>query len=110
MDELVRRFRRGAEERLALRYDSELRHLAVQYAEVAEGRGESAREIAAALGLNALTLARWRRGAVREAVSSALHEVVVVDSAGGPTLVMPSGVRVEGLSVGELITVLEGLG
>ena len=42
----------------------------------------------------------------------ALHEVVVVERAGmrSPVLVMPSGARVEGLSVSDLVAVLEALG
>lgn len=109
MEDLVRRFQRGAQERTGLRYGSKLRHLAVQYCEVAEARGKRPGEIAAALGLNAVTLSRWRRG-VGQAAPSAVHEVVVVDPAAGPVLVMPSGVRVEGLSVAELVAILEGLG
>jgi hypothetical protein len=45
-------------------------------------------------------------------VEAALHEVVVVESAVAldrPVLVMPSGVRVEGLSERELISILAAL-
>jgi hypothetical protein len=108
MEELARRFRRAAEKRTGLRYARELRGLALQYAAEASGGGKRGREIAADLGLNAATLARWQEGASSE--SSALREVVVVESGGGPVLVMPSGLRVEGLSISELISVLAGLG
>lgn len=109
MDDLVRRFRLEAGRRHSLRYSQELRQLAVQYATTAGG-GVSRREVAAELGLNEQTLTRWLRGEV--ARSAALHEVVVVEpvGAGRPVLVMPSGVRVEGLSVRELVSVLEVLG
>jgi hypothetical protein len=109
MEELARRFRRAAEKRTGLRYDGALRELALQYAAAASGRGKGGREIAADLGLNAVTLARWQEE-VRPESSSALREVVVVESGGGPVLVMPSGLRVEGLSISELISVLAGLG
>jgi transposase-like protein len=109
MDEQVRRFRLEAGRRQSLRYSQELRQLAVQYATTVGG-SMSRREIAAELGLNEQTLTRWLRGKV--ARSAALHKVVVVEpvGAGRPVLVMPSGVRVEGLSVLELVSILEVLG
>lgn len=111
MEELARRFRRGAERRGGLRYCPELRQLAVEYAAIAATQGASRREIAESLGLSEATLARWQQGT--EAVGPAsLHEVVVVERAhcSRPVLVMPSGARVEGLSVPELMRVLEALG
>jgi len=111
MEELARRFRVEAGQREGLRYPRELRQLAVQYASSAVGL--SRRQIAAALGLNEATLVRWQRSEpAGRCVPAALHEVVVVDQAGRnrPVLVMPSGVRVEGLSVGELVSMLEALG
>jgi transposase-like protein len=109
MDDLARRFRLEAGRRQGLRYSPELRQLAVQYAAAASGM--SRREVAVELGLSEVTLARWLRGQVTRG-SAALHEVVVVEQvgAGRPVLVMPSGVRVEGLSVRELVSVLEALG
>jgi len=108
MEELARRFCREAKERTGLRYSEELRRVALDYARAAEKRGKSWREIAETLSLSEVTLSRWQgnSGAV------ALHEVVVVESggAGAPVLVTPSGVRVEGLSLRELISVLEALG
>jgi hypothetical protein len=105
MEELARRFCRQALERQGLRYSQELRQVAVEYARAAEGRGEARREIAETLGLCEATLSRWLQGSVQ----AGLHEVVVVEGSapsGAPVLVMPSGVRVEGLSVRELISVL----
>jgi predicted transcriptional regulator len=106
MEELARRFCRQALERQGLRYSQELRQVAVEYARAAERHGRVRREIAETLGLSKATLSRWLEGSVQ----AALHEVVVVEgdsvAAGAPVLVMPSGVRVEGLSVRELISVL----
>lgn len=112
MEELARRFRLEAGRRGGLRYPRELRQLAVQYA-AAAAEALSRREIASALGLSEATLMRWQRSeVVARWGPAALHEVIVVDQAGAsrPVLVMPSGVRVEGLSVGELVSVLECLG
>lgn len=107
MEELARRFRRAAEKRSGLRYGNELRQQALQFVEMARAQGWSHQEIADSLDVNAATLSRWQTMAIGTAPS--LHEVVVVES-GGPVLVMPSGARVEGLSLAELISVLAGLG
>jgi transposase len=112
MEELARRFCRQARERPGLRYSKESQQVALAYARVAERSGRSRREVAAALCLSQATLFRWlQRGS--QAASIPLHEVVVVESgeaAGSPVLVMPSGVRVEGLSLAEVVSVLEALG
>jgi hypothetical protein len=114
MEDLARRFRRGAEHREGLRYAEDLRQLAVEYAMMASARGESRREIAGTLGLSEATLHRWqqRTTTVGSITQNALREVVLVEQGlpGGPVLVMPSGARVEGLSVGDLVAVLEALG
>jgi hypothetical protein len=108
MEDLARRFCLQALERSGLRYSEELRQIAVEYARWAEGRGQGRRRIAEVLGLCEATLSRWLQGDVEVA----LHEVVVVESAVAldrPVLVMPSGVRVEGLSERELISILAAL-
>lgn len=114
MEDLARRFRRGAEQREGLRYPQELRLLALEYARMASARGESRQEIADSLGLSEATLHRWQQGTttVGSAAHSFLHEVVLAEHSftGGPVLVMPSGARVEGLSVRDLVAVLEALG
>jgi hypothetical protein len=105
MEDWARRFCRQASERSGLRYTQDLRQLAVEYARWAEVRGQGRREIAEALGLCEATLSRWLQGEV----GAALHEVVVVESDEGsdrPVLVMPSGIRVEGLSERELVSIL----
>jgi transposase-like protein len=111
MEELARRFRRGAEHRQGLRYPQELRQLAVKYATQASAQGTSQREIAESLGLSEPTLVRWQQGD-GAAGPAPLHEVVVVERAHAshPVLVMPSGARIEGLSVADLVMVLEALG
>ena len=111
MEELARRFRRGAEHRRGLRYSPELRKLAVEYAAMASAQGVGRREIAASLGLSDPTLVRWQQR-VGAAGPTPLHEVVVVERAhaSNPVLVMPSGARIEGLSVADLVSVLEALG
>lgn len=111
MEELARRFRRGVEHRRGLRYSPELRQLAMEYAALASAQGASRREIAESLGLSEPTLVRWQQGS-GAAGPTPLHEVVVVERAhaSNPVLVMPSGARIEGLSVADLVSVLEALG
>lgn len=108
MDELARQFCREAGRRCGLRYSSGLRRAAVEYAAAAERKGRTQQQIAEALGLCEATLARWRRS---PAESAAIHEVKVVEGETcGCVLVMPSGVRVEGLRLGDLVSVLVALG
>ena len=108
MDELARRFARAAQERCGLRYSPALRQLALEYARTATGNGRTRREIAESLGLSEVTLCRWQKARV----AAPVHEVVVGEgeSAAAVVLVMPSGVRVEGLAVRELVAVLGALG
>ena len=108
MEELARRFCREARQRSGLRYPTELRQVALEYARVAARRGRTQLQIAEALELPEVTLCRWQK-VTSEAIP--VHEVVVVgDGAGFPVLVMPSGARVEGLTVKELVAVLGALG
>ena len=106
MEELLRQFRKGAATRRGIRYSAELREIAVRYAEQAEEAGWSRDRVAEALGLCKATLDRWLRAA--EPGKTALHEVLVVGSRpeGAPVLILPSGARVEGLSVDALAKLL----
>jgi hypothetical protein len=115
MEDLAARFQEGAKERGGFRYSKELRELAVEYARQARGRGVRWQRIGEELGLCKATLARWVEPGKEPSVSvgqSALHEVEVVVERSGvsrPVLVMPCGARVEGLTVGDLVSVLEAL-
>jgi hypothetical protein len=82
--------------------------LALEYARAAAGRGRTRHEIAESLELSEVTLCRWQKARV----AAPVHEVVVVEreSAAAVVLLMPSGVRVEGLTVPELVAVLGALG
>jgi hypothetical protein len=114
MEDLAAVFCRGAKERPGLRYTEELRELAVEYARRARGQGHSWRLIAERLGLSEWTLHRWlgRSAAGRECHSLQVHEVRVTEQtpASQPVLVMPSGARVVGLSVRDLVALLGALG
>ena len=85
-------------------YPKPLRERVVAYAERAVAAGRPRADVAEALGLAPVTLVRWGRPR-RAAVAPGFRPVVVAPepgrptSAGGLTVVLPGGVRVEGLSV-----------
>ena len=111
MEDLVRRFRRVADDREGLRYPRALRQVAVEYAERSGRAGRSQGEAAAALGVSRATLCRWLRETTAAPAGAPLHEIRVVEDspAAGLVLVLPSGVRVEGLTSDELVKVLGAL-
>jgi transposase len=116
MEDLALEFRRGAQERRAGRcYSEELRQLALEYARQARELGHGRRWIAKRLGLSDGTVISWLRG-ISEGGSSGplrVHEVKLTESASAesqPVLFMPSGARVEGLSMRELVEILGALG
>ncbi len=115
MEDLALEFRRGAQERRAgFRYSEELRQLAVEYARQAREKGHGRRWAAKRLGLSEGTLISWLRGSVEEGADRPLrlHEVRLMEpvaAVSGRVLVMPSGARVEGLSIGDLVALLGAL-
>lgn len=114
MEDLAAGFCRGAKERTGLRYTEALRQVAVEYARQARGQGHSWRLIAERLGLSEWSLHRWlsRSAEGGECHSLQVHEVRVTEqtTASQPVLVMPSGARVVGLSMRDLVALLGALG
>jgi transposase len=84
-------------------YPKPLRERVVVYAQRAVAAGRPRADVAEALGLAPVTLARW--GRPRRAAAPGFRPVVVAAEparaapAGGVAVVLPGGVRVEGLSV-----------
>ncbi len=113
MEDLALEFRRGAKERRAgRRYSEELRQLAVEYARQARERGHGRRWVAKQLGLSEGTVIDWLRGSVGSSLPLRVHEVKLTEPvapSGHPVLVMPSGARVEGLSMSDLVALLGAL-
>lgn len=116
MEDLALEFRRGAKERRAgHRYSEELRQLALEYARQAREQGHGRRWVAKRLGLSDGTMISWLRGSFAVGASHPLqvHEVRLTElpeaAASQPVLVMPSGARVEGLSMGDLVVLLGAL-
>jgi transposase len=114
MDETARSFRehvatfRGARRRC--RYPDELRQEALAYVEAARARGGTLADAAAALGVDKSVLASWR--APRQV--PAMRAVKVVEgprAAVGTGIVVhgPGGIRVEGLDLAGLATLMRSL-
>jgi hypothetical protein len=111
MEDLAEAFCRGAKERPGLRYSKELRQLAIEYGWKARAQGCSRRWIAEQLGVSESSVIDWLRRSDEPCVpgSSRVHEVKLTEPAvavSGPVLVMPSGARVEGLSMRDLVSLL----
>lgn len=89
-------------------YPKALRARVLAYAERAAAAGRTRAEVADALGLAPVTLARW--GQPARAAAPAFRPVVVAPepvrtalAGGGVAVVLPGGVRVEGLSVEQAV-------
>jgi hypothetical protein len=115
MEELARRFCKAAQARRGVRYPSGMKRLALEYAAAAEREGRTRRQIAQSLGLCEGTLVRWQRPGTESGEIHAVRVMAVAPRQGteapcavasGPVLVMPSGVRVEGLGLDELARLL----
>lgn len=95
-------------DRVGWRYPAALRRLAVEYCQTCRLSQRPFTEIAKALGVTTLTLGRWLE---KETGDSAprFREVVVesakkdVDESQGLTMIMPSGVRIEGLDLSGVV-------
>lgn len=91
------------------RYPQALRDRVAEYARARRASGVSWATIAAELGLSFKTVHRWctpRSDAPR--AMRAVH--VVPDGDHGIALVSPSGIRVEGVTVADVIAVLRAFG
>lgn len=83
-------------------YGAKVRAAARELASEWQGSGGSQRELAGRLGLNSETLARW----CRTPGASTVRVVDIVDDAAEPAgtrmVLLPGGVRVEGMSIEDI--------
>lgn len=111
-------------------YSKELRNTLCDYAIRRAAQGAEVKQIAGELGMAAVTLQNWLRSrelATKEvgkpvgfrpvevpveqaAVSESSRQKFAVAPATGPSLVMPNGIRIEGLSMTQLTMLLDELG
>ncbi len=112
----ITRFREESEKRKKtsagkpLPYTEEQRLFAVVYAKDRMGKGESRISVGKALGISDATLTKWM-----QPHSGGLRRVQVSKeeaSTAGATIsiIMPDGIRVEGLGVESAIGILRGIG
>jgi transposase-like protein len=94
------------------RYPADLRAEIVSVVRAGQAAGRSMRRLARALGVSAPTLTTWvhapSRGALRP-VTIAPDAMPALSPPSRPVLVTPHGVRVEGLDVAGVVTVLRAL-
>ena len=87
------------------RYPEDVRAAVVKHVRERKREGVSEAEACKELGIHAATVHGWGRG--RGAVRAV--EVEPEAPGGAVTVVLPSGVRIEGLSLAALIAVVKGL-
>jgi hypothetical protein len=121
MGELAEELKAAAEakqrEGKPVRYRAELRKRAVEYLRERERAGTTMTVVSRELGVRWQTLRRWARReekAVRVEPRAGFRQVrVELGAASGPTrwvrVFGPCGLRIEGLTVMELVTVLRAL-
>ena len=102
------------------RYTEELKSAVASYGARGEQRGESYTDMAKKLGLPAATMLNWR-GKERKAATTSKHPVgfrpvTVQDKpaeenarVSRPVVVLPGGIRVEGMTTGDITELLRGL-
>jgi hypothetical protein len=91
------------------RYPAKLRSRITAWVAAQRERGEWWTEIVSAIGIPAQTLIRWCD--TRGATTTAMKAVDVIDAppVGTVTLVSPTGLRIEGISVDTAIAILRGI-
>jgi hypothetical protein len=93
------------------RIPAALRARVITWTAARRTRGAGWRELARELGVPAGTLTRWLAPGPAQAPQVALRPVAVLDApARSPlTVVAPSGLRVEGVTLADVIAILRGL-
>lgn len=92
----------------------ELRTQVIAWVAKHRKRGDSWSELEEKTGVSLLTLQRWSSSPARRAVMLRRVEVVEAAPADAPaertvTLVSPTGIRIEGVTIVEVIAILRGL-
>lgn len=92
-----------------MRYPAKLRARITAWVIARRERGEWWTEISEAIGLPTQTIARWVDAS--RATSAEMKAVDVIDAPpiGTVTLVVPTGLRIEGVSIDAAIAILRGI-
>ena len=110
----IEELKRRAEQRETIRYPKDFKEDAVEAVDRLRKEGWTQTAVSEALGIPWVTLKRWRgdgEDSSKEKATKGFRPVEVVDGAGThrAALVSPSGWRIEGLSLAELIEVARRL-
>lgn len=94
------------------RYPSQLRARAVTYGRAVRARGGSVTAAADDLGLRVATLQKWMRVAEPDTAVVPFREVALVsdERVGRAVVTTPRGLRIEGLALAEVVTLIERIG
>ncbi len=95
--------------RRTTRYPAALRERITAWVTARRGCGDWWPEIAEPLGIPAPTLARWVASRVASAAAMLPVDVIDAPPVGTVTLVAPSGLRIEGVTIDTAIAILRGL-
>ncbi len=93
------------------RFPAELREEAVGLLREARASGISGAQVAKQLGIRVTSLRRWAKAGGPAPAKPCFHEVAVVEHREDPrpVVVLPSGIRVEGLDLGGVVALLSQL-
>jgi hypothetical protein len=91
------------------RYPVKLRARITAWVAARRERGEWWTDISAALGVPAQTLVRWAEASAAIATDMKAVDVIDAPPIGTVTLVTPTGLRIEGVSVDAAIAILRGI-
>jgi transposase-like protein len=93
------------------RFPAALRDRILAWTSERRARGDEWRELSRALDIPAQTLQRWATPRPERERSVALRPVAVSDEplSRTVTVVSPSGLRIEGVTIADAITILQGL-
>ena len=101
----LERFRR----RGAARYPAELRARITAWVIARRERGDWWREISTPLGIATETLVRWTETSCAAVPEMKAVDVIDAPPIGTVTLVAPTGLRIEGVSIDAAIAILRGI-
>ena len=114
IESIIEGLKRRAEQRETMRYPKDFQEDAVEVVDSLRGKGWTQKAVSEALEIPWVTLKRWREDSEDTSKENALEgfrPVEVIDGTGTHprALVSPSGWRIEGLPLAELVEVARRL-
>jgi hypothetical protein len=121
MDDQARRFQEAALQHnrgrsgRGIRYPKELHEEAVAYTRSRQQEGHRLGDIARDLGLKTVTLSRWLKESQGVSlrpveILASPHPIETSPSVTGVTMTLPNGIRIEGLGLDSVVSLLRHIG